>query len=309
MFGDKLLEARTLVLSFSSLPPPGWSRLTRDWPSPGEYQGSSRLLCPGSSFPCTLVTPLSSGVDPASLLVPAWASWSPCRSFTFTQLIYLGSYPRRAVLCLFLSSALSSFPACGSQAVPVLPSLRGSAQCSELTPFSDSDVSAFPVAACSSTQAPASLQQTSAGSPRLCLPELGRGKQACESPCFPLCPRCWLQALSRAAAELQATAQVIVTLSSLYLGLSQLFPGWARPGKGRNEMRRGCLVPLACLGLMSPGSWALGLEREGALWPSWLACPSLLFCLLSLDHQACQDVRWWGGDTEEPPLPAVLGMH
>lgn len=32
--------------------------------------------------------------------------------------------------------------------------------------------------------------------PGLCIPERGWGEQACESPRFPLFPRCWLQALS-----------------------------------------------------------------------------------------------------------------
>lgn len=55
---------------------------------------------------------------------------------------------------------------------------------------------------------------------------LGWGERVCESPCFPL---------HRAAAELQATARVAVTLSLLCLGLSQLLPSWTRLGDRRDE--------------------------------------------------------------------------
>lgn len=89
------------------------------------------------------------------------------------------------------------------------------------------DVSEFPVAGCSSARHPHRRQ--------LVLQSWGGGERVCESPRFPLCPRSWLWALSRAAAELQATAQVAVTLSSLCLGLSQLLPGRARLGDRRDE--------------------------------------------------------------------------
>lgn len=132
------------------------------------------------------------------------------------------------------------FPHCQLSLLSLLPvearlyPLRGALpkmQSSQTPP----DVGAFPEAIRSSAQAPASLQ-TPPVHTTLSL-RVGVGEQVCESPRFPLCPRCWLQALRQAATELQATAQVAVTLSSLCLGLSQLFPSWARL-RGRRDERQ-----------------------------------------------------------------------
>lgn len=187
---------------------------------------------------CSLVRTRGSDAHlPLGLSVIHLAHWCPSRSFTYYPLVSdlaAGWHPPQKEL---LSRALPSLPAlspfpptCGSQAVP---SARGSAQDAELP--NSPDVGAFPEAICSSAQAPASLQ-TPPVHTTLSL-RVGVGEQVCESPRFPLCPRCWLQALRQAATELQATAQVAVTLSSLCLGLSQLFPSWARL-RGRRDERQ-----------------------------------------------------------------------
>lgn len=122
-----------------------------------------------------------------------------------------------------------------------------------------------------------SASPQSTWSTQLCLAELGWGERVYESPRFPLCPRCWLWALSRAAAELQATAQVAVTLSSLCLGLSQLLPGSARLGDRRDESQgedarryRVLLWPQVFRELMPPALGPFAWRAASPHWPSFV---------------------------------------
>lgn len=157
------------------------------------------------------------------------ASWGPGRSFTCHHLYPTWQLARarknNSPMALPHSSPPPSPPSAPAPALywglyPPYPRQPHSSP----VPL---DVSEFSVAGCSSARHPHRRQ--------LVLQSWGGGERVCESPRFPLCPRSWLWALSRAAAELQATAQVAVTLSSLCLGLSQLLPGRARLGDGRDE--------------------------------------------------------------------------
>lgn len=161
-------------------------------------------------MPCALYSLVRTNCSDAHLLlglcVIHLASWCPNRCFTRHPLVFhlaAGWHlPQKELFSCALSPspALSPFPpTCGSQSVPA-PTL-----CEGLCPGLRAPVlplmlvySLWLSAAQLGPQHPYRHRWVHAALSS----RAGVGEQVCESPHFPLCPRCWLWALSRVAAEL-----------------------------------------------------------------------------------------------------------
>lgn len=148
--------------------------------------------------------PPSSGVDclqacgGIGLCITHLASWCPNRSLPATHLYLTWQLagacpPKNYLLCPSLIAGPLSFPFSPRELVCTCShSLRGAlpkAQNSQTPSNAVSSLVQF-------SSAPASPQTSMAQATWLCLPELGCGEHVYESPHFPLCPHCWLWALS-----------------------------------------------------------------------------------------------------------------
>lgn len=254
---------------------------------------------------CSLVrTRCSDAHLPLGLSVIHLAYWCPSRSFTYYPHLYLTW--QLAGTCLRKISSPVPIPHCQLSLLSLPPvedslyPLQGAlpkTQGSQTPP----DVGAFPEASVAQLrpQPPCRHHQST----QLCLSELGWESRSVSHPASHCAHAAGFRPCAELPLELQAAAQVAVTLSSLCLDLSQLLPSWARLRNRRDESQEESARRYRCT------PWAPGLSEANSSNARALCLesgsirlvflPILVTALTTMNHWTCTGAHQWKGNTGE----------